>query len=237
MNLVIDRGNSTAKVGIFEGQNMLRKHLFGDDAGLFDFLENISAHHVILSSVSTPAEIIQTKIKYKGNCHHLNHELSLPIKISYTTPATLGVDRIAAVCGAFDKFPGQACLVIDCGTCITYDLLEPDGNFKGGAISPGIEMKSKALNTFTKKLPLVQLADTGITGTSTLTSIQSGIINGTLFEMEGFISTYKYYFSDLKVLLCGGGTSFFENKLKDPIFVTPDLVLYGLNRILLHNVE
>ena len=237
MNLAIDRGNSFAKVGIFEGDKMLEKYIFTTDAAMFEFLDSMVVQHAIISSVSTPATVIQEKLNLSGRCFILNHELNIPVKLNYDTPETLGMDRLAAVCGAFAQFPNMACLVIDCGTCITYDILDTEGNYLGGAISPGIEMKSKALNTFTKRLPLIIPSHAAMTGTSTITSIQSGIVNGTIFEIKGFIDFYKDIFPDLEVLLCGGDTSFFENMLKDPIFVAPDLVLCGLNRILLHNVE
>ena len=237
MNLVIDQGNTTSKVGIFEGEILQYKQVFGSSAELMGFLSNQSFHHVIISSVSSDPSQLKEKINCSGELIMMNHGLQFPLTISYSTPDTLGTDRLAAVCGAYFQFHGEACLVIDCGTCITYDLLDSSGSYAGGAISPGLNMKFKALNTFTQGLPLVEPKEAGLIGNSTKTSIQNGVINGTSFEMQGFIDHFMSLFSNLRVLLCGGDISFFENKLKGPIFVAPNLVLYGLNRILLHNVE
>jgi type III pantothenate kinase len=166
----------------------------------------------------------------------LNHLLPLPIQINYKTPETLGVDRIAAVCGAIDIFPNRSSLVIDAGTAITYDFIDGHGNYEGGAISPGIEMRFEALHTFTERLPLVtKNGDLTLIGNSTETCIRSGVLNGVVAEMEGIINNYKQLYPDLGVVLCGGNSFFFENRLKPTIFATPDLVLSGLNRILLHN--
>ena len=166
----------------------------------------------------------------------LTHLLPLPIQIKYKTPKTLGVDRIAAVCGAIDIFPNKDSLVIDAGTAITYDFVDRQGNYEGGAISPGIEMRFEALHTFTERLPLVtKTGDLPLIGSSTETCIRSGVLNGAIAEMEGIIINYKQLYPDLGVVLCGGDSLFFENKLKPTIFAAPDLVLSGLNRILLHN--
>jgi type III pantothenate kinase len=127
--------------------------------------------------------------------------------------------------------------VIDTGTCITYDFLTGDGNFLGGAISPGLMMRFQAVHTFTSRLPLVSPVDnTELIGDSTESCIQSGIINGLVEELNGIIKRYQEKFEGLKVILCGGDTRFFENKLKGTIFAVPELVLSGLNSILIYNV-
>jgi type III pantothenate kinase len=168
----------------------------------------------------------------------LDHKLPLPIKNNYGTPETLGVDRIAAVCGAQQIFPFQNCLVIDAGTCVTFDIIDKDGVYYGGAISPGMHMRFKAVHTFTARLPLISpVPEAKLIGDSTETSIQSGVINGMAAEMVGIIQRYQVKFNDLRVILCGGDTLFFENKLKASIFASPELVLVGLNSILIYNVS
>jgi type III pantothenate kinase len=135
-------------------------------------------------------------------------------------------------------FPNSNILVIDAGTCITYDFIDKNGVYQGGAISPGINLKLKALNTFTQKLPLIEFKNEFVLiGQTTEESILSGVLNGTIAEIEGIIGYYSHSFSDLKTIICGGASNFFESKIKAPIFVVPELVLIGLNRILQYNVS
>ena len=151
---------------------------------------------------------------------------------------TLGVDRIAAVCGAFALFPEKNCLVIDAGSCITYDVLDQKGNYCGGSISPGLEMRLKAMHTFTARLPLVKVnQQVNLIGNSTESCLQSGALYGVLAEIEGIVEKYNQNYAELRVIMCGGDASLFENQLKPTIFVAPDLVLKGLNRILLQNAS
>ncbi|HEY5825470.1 MAG TPA: type III pantothenate kinase, partial [Cyclobacteriaceae bacterium] len=156
----------------------------------------------------------------------------------YATPTTLGVDRIAAVCGALEIYPNGNCLVVDTGTCINYEFIDAKGEYLGGAISPGIHMRLEAMHKFTARLPLVtNNPDAQLIGNSTATCMQSGVTNGVIAEIEGIITRYSHLYPDLGVILSGGDYSLFENKLKPSIFVAPELVLSGLNRILLHNVR
>jgi len=145
---------------------------------------------------------------------------------------------LAGACGAIQLFPSENNLVIDAGTCITYDFVDSGSNFLGGGISPGLMMRFQAVHTFTAKLPLVSpTADARLIGESTESSIQSGVVNGVIAEIEGIIRRYEEKFPGLRVILCGGDAGFFENQLKASIFAIPDLVLIGLNSILIHNVN
>jgi type III pantothenate kinase len=235
MNLVIDSGNTRFKAATFSNTKLEKKYSFLNSEELKDFLDHHTFHNAIASSVSLDGNEIVSWIKAPKK-FLLTHLLPLPIRIRYKTPETLGVDRIAAVCGATEVFPESDALVIDAGTAITYDFIDRQGNYEGGAISPGIEMRFDALHTFTKRLPLVSKeGDSPLVGTSTETCIRSGVLNGAVAEMEGIINNYKQLYPDLGVVLCGGDSFFFENKLKPTIFAAPDLVLSGLNRILLHN--
>jgi type III pantothenate kinase len=235
MNLVIDSGNTRFKAAIFSGTRLEERHSFLIEEELKGFLNHHTFNSAIVSSVSLDGNkmlgwINATKIFL------LTPSLPLPIQIQYKTPQTLGVDRIAAVCGGLELFPERDALVIDAGTCITYDFIDRHKNYGGGAISPGIEMRFEALHTFTERLPLVsKTGDLKLIGDSTETCIRSGVLNGAIAEMEGIITNYKQLYPDLGVVLCGGDSFFFENKLKPTIFAAPDLVLSGLNRILLHN--
>jgi type III pantothenate kinase len=234
MNLVIDSGNTRIKVATFLGEQLETKFTFQKSHDLMLFLTDKNFDSAIVSSVSTSAIEILSAISAKKK-FTLSHTLPLPIKLLYKTPATLGVDRIAAVCGAVGTFPSNNCLVIDAGTCITYDFIDGERNYHGGAISPGIAMRFEAMHTFTKRLPLVTPEPEQLIGTSTESSMRSGVMNGILNEVLGFINEYKRKYPDLRVVLCGGDTAFFENNLKQPIFAAPDLVLSGLNRILNYN--
>jgi type III pantothenate kinase len=236
MNLVIDNGNTRIKAATFSSKDLVQKFTFQTEYELKTFLDSNQFDHAIISSVGSSAEEISSWAKAKKT-FVLNYLLPLPIMILYKTPETLGVDRIAAVCGAIELFPSNECLVIDAGTCITYDFVDKNKNYYGGAISPGINMRFEAMHTFTKRLPLVSAAHEKMIGDSTESSMRSGVMNGVLNEVEGFINKYRMEYPNMRVVLCGGDTSFFENKLKPTIFAAPDLVLNGLNRILVHNAS
>jgi type III pantothenate kinase len=238
MNLAIDFGNTRIKVGVFEGDSLTARVLFDDTKGLRDFLETKTFANAIVSSVNMDVHQALGWINASGMKLPLTSTMDLPVTISYETPATLGVDRIAAVCGAQAMFPGRDCLVIDAGTCVTYELVRASGVYEGGAISPGIRMRFDAMNHFTARLPLVKpLSGAPLTGKSTEQSMQSGVMNGLEEEIKGIIERYQQEFTTLQVILCGGDSDLFENIAKPSIFVAPDLVLIGLNAILLHYVN
>lgn len=236
MNLAIDYGNTFIKGAFFEGTELREKFQFSDALLLKDHLKNKTIKHCIVGSVSKSSDNIFPLINASGNKFSLNVNLPLPIKLAYETPQTLGVDRIAGVCGAQEIFPKQDCLVIDAGTCINYEFLDALGTYHGGSISPGVKMRLEAMHTFTARLPLASpVQDAALIGRNTETCLQSGVMNGVIAEINGIIEKYRMIYPTLQPILCGGDAHFFENKLKDSIFVAPDLVLRGLNRILLHN--
>ncbi|MBX2894876.1 MAG: type III pantothenate kinase [Cyclobacteriaceae bacterium] len=238
MNLVIDSGNTRIKAALFNQAGLVLKENFSNHSDLKFFLNNQHYDHLLVSSVSIPATDIASAANNSGKKIILNPQLALPIKLNYTTPNTLGVDRIAAACGAYEIFPHQNCLVIDAGTCINTEFIDASGTYRGGSISPGITMRFKAMHTFTQSLPLLN-AETNapLTGNSTETCMQSGVLNGALAEVDGLIKKYQQQHENLRVILCGGDYAFFENNLKHAIFVAPDLVLTGLNRILRYHAE
>lgn len=237
MNLVVDSGNTSTKVAIFDNEKLMEKNVFTTSAEIKNYLQESTAKNIIVSSVTRDMDEL---LSWAGKATHkikVTPDLPLPVNILYTTPKTLGVDRIAGVCGAIQLFPSQSNLVIDAGTCITYDFVDQHHNFYGGGISPGLHMRFQSVHTFTAKLPLVKPVDyPELIGDSTEHCIQSGIVLGMTEEIEGIISRYRIKYPHLQVILCGGDASFFENKLKASIFACPNLVLIGLNRILLHNV-
>lgn len=247
MYLVIDQGNTLTKIACFKGNdivklttvedfnvNNLMKIL--DNFRKYEQLEKIS-HGIISSVVEHNSEILDY-LKSRMEMIVLSGQTPLPISSNYKTPETLGNDRIAASVGALGFASESNILVIDAGTCITYDLILSTKEYMGGGISPGIEMRFKALNTFTGKLPLIsRTKNAGLVGDTTESSIRSGVQNGVLAELEGIISKYESEFSKLKIFFTGGDAKYFVKKLKSNIFALPNLVLLGLKDILKYNVE
>lgn len=236
-NLVIDIGNTNSKVGIFNQHELKEERVFVDEDSLKSFLQTCEADCLLLASVSKSYDALLPYARHIGKTYTLDHTLPLPITNLYATPETLGVDRLAGVCAAHAMFPQSPCLVIDSGTCVTYDFINENAEYLGGAISPGLHMRLKAMHTFTARLPLVEITgDIPLVGNSTKSCLQSGAFNGMLAEIDATIERYKQHNPQLRVILCGGDTHFFENRLKGAIFAVQNLVLKGLNSILLHNV-
>ena len=234
-NLCLDIGNSLIKAAIFEGKELIEKFVFEHYQALFSWSKYRYFSNVIISSVKNEEAQLHDAFS-ASKLVVFNYELSLPIKNAYKTPETLGKDRLASVVGAISIFPGKNCLVIDAGTCITYDIINAQAEYIGGAISPGLNMRFKALNHFTDKLPLLNPNfDAPVTGNDTNSSIISGVQNGMVYEIQGMIENYNNLYPELIVILCGGDCSFFESKIKGTIFAFPDLVLIGLNHSLLYN--
>ncbi|MEO8794332.1 MAG: type III pantothenate kinase, partial [Daejeonella sp.] len=193
----------------------------------------------ILSSVSKTAEIFEDVLKNETQYIRFSTGIKSAIKIKYKTPQTLGLDRFAVVIAANAMYPNKNCLVIDAGTCITYDAVDQAGNYTGGSISPGLNMRLKAMHEQTGRLPLVKLDEnfTDDEGTDTSSAILSGVVNGTFGEVLAFINTYNSRYSNLQILLCGGDANFFDTRLKSSIFAhtyktEPHLVLIGLNEVI-----
>ncbi|MFZ1808360.1 MAG: type III pantothenate kinase [Cyclobacteriaceae bacterium] len=238
MNLSVDYGNSRIKAGVFEHKELIQHFTFEDEVVFDQWLKENKFENAIVSSVARSTDKLLDTINSGGKKIQMNPSTALPIGIKYSTPQTLGVDRIAAACGVLDALPNKHCLVIDLGTCINYEFVDDQGSYYGGAISPGIKMRFEAMHTFTAQLPLVKFnKNSPLIGDSTESCMQSGVVNGVLAELDGIIDRYQKKYPTMGVILCGGDAPLFENKLKRPIFVAPNLVLSGLNRILLHNVN
>ncbi len=240
MNLVVDLGNTQTKVGIFTGKELIKKFVFDKNSSseIKKLLNEFSEiKYSMVSSVINHSKEIINILQNKTFCIDFDIHTRLFFKILYKTPETLGKDRIAAVAGAIALYPKKPLLVLDAGTCIKYNFITSNGEFIGGAISPGIDMRFKALNVFTDRLPHLQLEEnyTKIIGSSTKTSIISGVQLGTLFEVEGFIKKFKEQNKDGIVVATGGNLSFLADGLKNSIFAAPDLILSGLNEILLYH--
>ncbi len=236
-SLIIDKGNTKTKLAIFEGRELIE--ILPEGFPILEIqgiINDKNIDRILISSVGGSMSSITKNLK-NIEILELTSETSLPIKIDYETPNTLGVDRIANACAASVLFEGENVLVIDAGSCITYDMLNGNKTFIGGAISPGLKMRIQAMNNFTADLPLVEIVNLPSSlGKSTLQCLQSGVYFGILSEIEGFIELYQELGKDLKVILTGGDNSYFEKELKYPIFAHPNLTLKGLNEILLYNM-
>lgn len=239
MNLVIDTGNTKTKIGVFKSSQLI----FEDNYSVIskDILEDVfqqfSIQHSIHSFVADRDKEIDSFLSKQ--CDHIvfSHRTSVPMRILYNTPETLGLDRIAVVVGAGTIFPENNVLVIDAGSAITYELLTSKAEYIGGNISPGLSMRFKALHTFTDKLPHLQSEEEFPEfGKSTKEAILAGVQRGIIAEVDAYINECKVKYPALKVIVTGGDAFFFDKRLKNRIFAEPSLVLKGLNRIIEHNV-
>lgn len=241
MNLIIDIGNTRTKLGIFGKGKLIRKGILNKGWGVKELKIFIAKRKIENVAVATVAGLEANIEQFlKGFDYFLNLSAStpLPIKNTYKSPKTLGNDRLAAVIGAYFLYPGKGCLVIDAGTCITYDFIDDQGVYHGGNIAPGIKMRLKAMHTFTASLPLVERKKlVSFVGKDTNSSLLTGGQLGASLEMEGFIKLYSQKFGPANVILTGGDAEYFANKMKTKIFVNSNLVLVGLNQILKYNVQ
>ncbi|WP_143959396.1 type III pantothenate kinase [Litoribacter populi] len=234
-NLIIDIGNCRIKTGLFWSNKLQEERWFGLLSEVTQYAESVEMDQTLVSSVREDQDTLRNEWSF--DFLYFDHTLPIPIFNRYSTPQTLGLDRLAAVIGALDWAQGPL-LSIDMGTCITYDLLDESRNYLGGAISPGLQMRARAMHEFTAKLPMVSFDQSvKAVGDSTETCLQSGIFHGVKGEILGFVDQYAQNHTDLKVFICGGDANYFESLTKDHIFVIPNLVLHGLNRILTYNVE
>jgi len=240
MNLVIDAGNTLTKLALFQGREMFAFSSFVgvNPQKIFQFCEsNPMCENAILSSVTAYPPELDYYLSQRYNTIIFSDTTPVPVINKYGTPETLGKDRLAGVVGAIQLIPASDVLVIDAGTAITYDLVTVSGEYLGGAISPGITMRYKALNMFTSRLPLLNDFDeANLIGTDTYSCIHSGVLNGTAAEMEGIIQQYLQVYPGLKIILTGGDQNYFDKRLKIKTFAAPNLVLEGLNLILDFNI-
>jgi type III pantothenate kinase len=241
INLCIDWGNTNVKAAIFENDKLVKQSMFGADASLekvTDIMDTYKPVKAILCSVvhhdNELADLVKGKIRTMVK---LDGHTRTPINNAYLSADTLGADRLALVNGAFGAFPDKNNLVISAGTCVTYNLMQKNKTFRGGAISPGLHMRFTAMSTLTDKLPEVSPeGDLILLGYDTETCMRSGAVFGLVAEIEGMINAYSAQFADFNAILTGGDAAFLASKLKSKIFADPDLLLKGLNLILNYNV-
>ncbi|MDR3180761.1 MAG: type III pantothenate kinase [Prevotellaceae bacterium] len=236
MRLIIDIGNTNAKLAVVHKGRFLtvERHKNVTEEALASLLAQYPVTTAICSSVRAGGEAPCAEW-LRGNVKKMicfTPKTAIPVRNLYGTPETLGCDRLAAAVGAYALFPATNCMIIDCGTAITIDFVGQGGEFLGGNISPGLQTRFNALHTATGNLPLGQVTDTPQSiGTSTDTAIEAGVLQGALYEIEGYIEQN----TASNIIFTGGDALFFAKHIKNPIFVVFNLVLVGLNKVIDYN--
>ena len=242
MILTIDVGNTRIKGAVFEGNNALEYYVFLKEEIqkkieiILKKYEKIT--HLVVASVGNVEKNVFLDFENELVIWFISHEDSFPFTNNYTTPKTLGMDRMVLAAGATLQFHKQNRLIIDVGTCVTYDFVNQKDVYQGGAISPGLRLRYEALHNYTKKLPLLQLERPNhFTGESTAESIHSGIVNGLVYEIDGFVDEYRAQYSNFIIILTGGDTDFLAKRLKNTIFANSNFLLESLNQIFQYKIE
>lgn len=239
MNIAIDIGNSRTKLGIIDGNEVPETLILEspDQKTINNILNKYPIERVIISSVKNSPKAYRSLFPSSIPVYDMGELSALPFINLYETPKTLGHDRKALASGALSLFSGHNVLVISAGTAITYDFIDRNKQYHGGAISPGMNLRFKSLNTFTGNLPLAQCENLNqLIGKTTEECIASGVIKGIEGEMIHQINLYEEKFSLMKIILTGGDSKYFDKTLKNNIFACLNLVLVGLNEILEFNV-
>lgn len=240
MNLIIDAGNTNVKLAIFNKSEII--HLETVVVDLFVeavkkvFKEYTKIQCAIVSSVGSLSKEQMKVVAVFCDLHELSNASKVPFKNSYASPQTLGVDRLALATAAYYFNPHQNNLVIDAGSCVTYDMINDFDEYLGGAISPGVQMRYNAMHHQTAKLPLLEKKELlDYIGNTTENCLHSGVVNGITLEIDGVIDLYKARFENLTVILTGGDTLFLSKRLKNTIFADSKFLLKGLNYLLEYN--
>jgi type III pantothenate kinase len=207
------------------------------------YIENIlkkykKLTHLVISSVGNLEKDAFLDFNNRLNVHFISHKDVFPFVNKYATPQTLGIDRMVLAAGAMLQFPNQNRLVIDAGTCVTYDFIDETDTYHGGAIAPGLRLRYESLHNFTAKLPLLTLENPDfLIGKSTAESIHSGVVNGFVYEIDGFIDEYKALYSNFIIILTGGDTDFLAKRLKNTIFANSNFLLESLNQTFQYKIK
>lgn len=240
MNLIIDIGNTKTKIALFSNNEIVHhvSYFNAETSNIAEEIKQAKADKAIISAVREIDKEIEKAIENKGiECLRFDHETCVPVKNKYKTPNTLGYDRLASVIGAYSNNKGRNILVIDAGTCITYDFINKEGEFLGGNISPGVEMRLEAMHTMTSKLPRVdKIGDVPSMGYDTETAIRAGVMKGIEYEIRGYVEEMTKKYGDVLCFLTGGEHFSFDTKLKNTIFADNFLLTKGLNYILNYNI-
>lgn len=231
MQLTLDSGNSGVRVGLFKNNTLLKQKKLAFDCSVTEFLSFEELKNITsIISCSVVNSIPLRDLPFVREIF-INRSSNFPFTLDYKTPETLGIDRVVACCSVWED--NADILVIDAGSCLTYDFISKSSGYLGGAISPGLRMRFKAMHNFTDKLPYITQVEKNpkIIGNTTEQSLKSGVINGITNEIKGFISQFKVNYPDLIIFITGGDAIFLGAELKNDIFVDQNLVLKGLNSL------
>ena len=239
VSLCIDFGNTNFKAAIFQSDRLVERYQFKETDAMSTLKKIIALYNPqksILSSVVNHAESIVGLLQENTSYLKLDLNTKLPFLNAYGSPETLGHDRIALVAGLCRQYPGENSLAISIGTCITYNFLAKNNAFRGGSISPGVEMRLRAMSDYTDKLPLIpREGHLSLLGYDTETSMRSGAVNGISAEIDGMLERYEKEYGTINAVLTGGDAPFFESRLKNKIFADTNFLFKGLYAILEHN--
>lgn len=243
MNLAIDVGNSSVKMAVVDGGRVVEGFRTSDPDDIRFAVAILDKYPAINAAIAVSVRSCPTALEryLSGRLPRymvFDRSTPLPVGNLYATPDTLGYDRLAAAVGANSLYPDTNVLIVDFGTAITFDVVSEHNEFLGGNISPGAATRFRALHEYTAKLPLGNLREeTSLIGRDSLDAVESGVVNGIVYEIEGYISSLEPRFAGLRIIFTGGDGKFFAKRLKKAIFATYDLVVYGLNRILEYNAD
>ena len=240
--IIADLGNTRIKwteLGANEEQGNIAYHEVADSQTLFSIWQKMPFDTLIYSNVSSITEAEIRKILPDKKLIEITGRTPSALKMGYKSPDTLGSDRYLGALGAYAEFKGRDILLVDFGTCIKYEKIDAEGTYLGGAISPGIEMRFKAMHTFTGKLPLFQHQKPKFPltpiGQNTEESMYTGVFQGILGEIKQFIHMNQQAEREMCVIFSGGFAEDFAVYLENHIFVRPNIVLSGLQHIVRYN--
>ena len=231
ISLCLDFGNTRLKVAVFNGRDFQEEINLPEAtvASITALMNQWEPKKVILSSVINHDPEIEGIMAAQTTFHRLSHASLLPLTTPVGKPETIGADRLALVASAVDLFPKQHNLVIGLGTCITYNFLNCDGDFLGGAISPGLDLRFRSMHDYTALLPIADPDwNYPLIGYNTNTNLVSGVMNGMLGELEYTIDQYEQRFGNLIIVLTGGRAPYFASRLKKRIFADSHFLFKGL---------
>lgn len=237
MNLIVDVGNTQIKLAVFNQGQLIEKRVVSKERCFESIRDLLKAFpklsQGIISSVGAFSEVETQKLKELLPLQVLSPDSYLPFINAYESPTTLGVDRIALVSAAAIQFPNQNVLIIDAGSCITYDFLNEENMYLGGAISPGVQLRYKAMNDYTHQLPLLSAEiPKNFIGKTTHESMHVGVIEGIGKEIDGFIEAYTEKYDTLTIIFTGGDAEMLRDRLKNDTFANSNFLLEGLQTIL-----
>lgn len=242
MILTIDVGNTRIKGAVFESDTLVEQFQFEPKA-LQNGIESIlnkypSTSDLVVASVGNFDKNDFLSFSNQIAIYFISHTDPFPFLNAYATPNTLGIDRMVLAAGATLRYPNHNRLVIDAGTCVTYDFVSQDDVYLGGAISPGLRLRYESLHNYTAKLPLLESeCPDYFIGNSTANAIHSGIVNGLAHEMDGFIEEYRTRYSNFIIILTGGDAEFLAKRLKNTIFANSNFLLESLNRTFQYKIK